>query len=228
MKKLQNNNLERGKYMSPLFVIVLFFIPYIVLTWSYGRSLKELEESYNNLNGLHDNYVEISTKKYDNVTKFYENVITLKDMQINKNLNEISKLKKEINMLENNLLLPLGEFEATAYDLSIQSCGKPKSSRGYGITTNGTSIARHSRESAMTIAVDPNIIPLGTKVYIEFPEQFKYLNGIYTANDTGSAIKGKVIDVFMGDFQQDTTSETVWEFGRRKVKVYKVLNEKNK
>ena len=172
--------------------------------------------------------VEISTKKYDNATKFYENVITLKDIQINKNLNEISKLKKEINMLENNLLLPLGEFEATAYDLSIQSCGKSRASRGYGITANGTNIARHSRESAMTIAVDPNIIPLGTKVYIEFPEQFKYLNGIYTANDTGSAIKGKVIDVFMGDFQQDTTSETVWEFGRRKVKVYKVLNEKNK
>ena len=61
-------------------------------------------------------------------------------MQINKDLNEISKLKKEINMLENNLLLPLGEFEATAYDLSIQSCANQRASRGYGITANGTSI----------------------------------------------------------------------------------------
>ena len=146
--------------------------------------------------------------------------------------NTIDKLYKEQEYIkkymDDKMLIPLGEFEATAYDLSIQSCGKPKSSRGYGITANGTNLARHSRESAMTIAVDPNIIPLGTKVYIEFPEQFKYLNGIYTANDTGSAIKGKIIDVFMGDFQQDTTSDEVWEFGRRKVKVYKVLNEKNK
>lgn len=40
-----------------------------------------------------------------------------------------------------------------------------------------------------TIAVDPNIIPLGTKLYIE-----GYGNAI--ASDTGSGIKGKYIDVF--------------------------------
>ena len=93
--------------MSPLFVIVLFFILYIVLTWSYGRSLKEFEESYNNLNGLHAKYVDISTKKYDSAIRYYESIITLKDMQINKSLNEIDKLEKEKELLQTNILLPL-------------------------------------------------------------------------------------------------------------------------
>jgi len=42
-----------------------------------------------------------------------------------------------------------------------------------------------------TIAVDPNVIPYGSKVYI--PE----LDTVYTAEDCGSAIKGNRIDIFM-------------------------------
>ena len=45
-----------------------------------------------------------------------------------------------------------------------------------------------------TIAVDPEIIPLGTKVEIKgLPNGW---NGIYTAEDTGEAIKDLRIDVF--------------------------------
>ncbi len=63
------------------------------------------------------------------------------------------------------------------------------------------------------IAVDPNVIPLGTKVYVEFSGKWSYLTGYYIAEDTGGAIKGYIIDVFMDD------KNTVREFGRRKVKV---------
>ena len=42
-----------------------------------------------------------------------------------------------------------------------------------------------------TIAVDPSVIPYGSKVYI--PE----LDTVYTAEDCGSAIKGNRIDIFM-------------------------------
>ena len=41
-----------------------------------------------------------------------------------------------------------------------------------------------------TIAVDPRVIPLGSKVYIEGM-------GTYYAEDTGGAIKGNILDVFV-------------------------------
>lgn len=53
----------------------------------------------------------------------------------------------------------------------------------------------------MTIAVDPRVIPLGSKVLLTFhDEAYKRYNGVYTARDTGGAIKGYKIDLFMGDF----------------------------
>ena len=110
-------------------------------------------------------------------------------------------------------------FTATAYDLSVQSCGKPIGHPQYGITSNGTNIAGKTREQAMSIAVDPNVIPLGSQVKITFPEPYTHFNGVYTANDTGSAIKGKKIDIFMGDFGNNNSNQSVWEFGVREVKV---------
>ncbi len=46
-----------------------------------------------------------------------------------------------------------------------------------------------------TIAVDPNLIPLGSRVYIPF---YKKINGSgwFKAIDTGGAIKGRHIDVY--------------------------------
>ena len=43
-----------------------------------------------------------------------------------------------------------------------------------------------------TIAVDSSIIPLGSRVYIEG-------YGVFIAEDTGGAIKGNVIDIFVND-----------------------------
>jgi 3D (Asp-Asp-Asp) domain-containing protein len=110
-------------------------------------------------------------------------------------------------------------FTATAYDLSVQSCGKPIGHPQYGITSNGTNIAGKTREQAMSIAVDPNVIPLGSQVKITFPEPYTHFNGVYTANDTGSAIKGKKIDIFMGDFGSNKPNQSVWDFGVREVEV---------
>lgn len=110
-------------------------------------------------------------------------------------------------------------FTATAYDLSVQSCGKPIGHPQYGITRSGANLAGKTREQAMSIAVDPNVIPLGSQVKITFPEPYTHFNGIYTANDTGSAIKGKKIDIFMGDFGSNNSNQSVWDFGVREVKV---------
>lgn len=61
------------------------------------------------------------------------------------------------------------------------------------------------------IAVDPRLIPLGSKLYIEFSNG----EGMYgVAEDTGGAIKDKRIDIAM-----NTVAEAN-QFGIQKVKVY--------
>ncbi|MCS7459546.1 3D domain-containing protein [Paenibacillus doosanensis] len=91
----------------------------------------------------------------------------------------------------------------TAYTAGIESTGKTPSSTGYGITYSGS-----KAEEGRTIAVDPKVIPIGSTVFIDGV-------GIRTAEDTGSAVRGARIDVFMDDVTQAR------QFGVKKnVKVY--------
>ena len=108
-------------------------------------------------------------------------------------------------------------FTATAYDLSVQSCGKAKDHPQYGITASGKSLVGHTWKSAKAIAVDPRIIPMGSKVEVTFlDENYSKYDAIYTAVDTGSAIKGNKIDIFLGE--DISVSETM-KFGNPKAKV---------
>ena len=68
-----------------------------------------------------------------------------------------------------------------------------------------------------TVAVDPNVIPLGTKLFIT-GYQFDHLpHGGYlaTATDTGSAIKGNKVDLFV-----PVSKEIGNTFGIQNIKVY--------
>lgn len=66
------------------------------------------------------------------------------------------------------------------------------------------------------VAVDPSVIPLGTRLYIESLDGWGDY-GYAVAADTGSAIKGNKIDLFYTDVS------TSLRFGRRRVKVH-ILN----
>lgn len=59
-----------------------------------------------------------------------------------------------------------------------------------------------------TIAVDPKVIPYGTKVYIP------YFDKVFVAEDTGSAIKGNRIDIFMD------TEENCNKWGVRDIDIH--------
>lgn len=96
---------------------------------------------------------------------------------------------------------------ATAYDLSFASTGKRPGMDGYGITKSGT------QAKVGTVAVDPTVIPLGTKLYIEYADGSGSY-GYATAEDTGSAIKGYRVDLFFNTYQECI------DFGRRRVVVY--------
>lgn len=86
--------------------------------------------------------------------------------------------------------------EATAYTAGCEGC--------IGITKTGVDL--NANPDAKVIAVDPSIIPLGSKVYVEG-------YGYATAEDTGGAIKGNRIDVFVPE-QNDAL-----QWGRKQVKV---------
>lgn len=111
----------------------------------------------------------------------------------------------------------LGKFTVTCYDLSVQSCGKEVGSKGYGMTASGVSLVGHTWKTARAIAVDPKVIPLGSKVRLTFTEEgYSKYNGIYNAVDTGGAVKGNKIDFFWGDFKQNEPHKSLWDFGKTK------------
>ncbi|MCM8710716.1 3D domain-containing protein [Clostridium sp. SYSU_GA19001] len=77
---------------------------------------------------------------------------------------------------------------STAYTADYKSTGKRPGDPGFGRTATGTR-ARRDISGYSTVAVDPRVIPYGTKMYIEG-------YGYAIAEDTGGAIKGNKIDVF--------------------------------
>ncbi|MBR6728925.1 MAG: DUF348 domain-containing protein [Clostridia bacterium] len=91
---------------------------------------------------------------------------------------------------------------ATAYDASPASNGVYA-----GQTATGRAPAYG------VIAVDPRVIPLGSKLYIEAVDG-SWTYGYAIAGDTGGAIKGNKIDLFYN------TAGECRQFGRRQAKVY--------
>ncbi|QSO50744.1 3D domain-containing protein [Alicyclobacillus curvatus] len=59
---------------------------------------------------------------------------------------------------------------------------------GDGITASGAPV-----QSGVTIAVDPNVIPLGSIVEVQFPDGTDHM---YKAEDVGGAIRGNRIDIY--------------------------------
>lgn len=89
------------------------------------------------------------------------------------------------------LLGPPASFQATAYALR-------------GITASGIYV-RHG-----VIAADPRVIPIGSVVQILTPGY----SGVYTVQDTGRLIKGKIVDVWLPSTREARV------FGRRSIKLH--------
>lgn len=104
--------------------------------------------------------------------------------------------EKTILKKEKTNRINLGEFTLTAYCSCQKCCGKwalnrPKDEHGNEIVygSNGDVL-----KQGVSVAVDPKVIPMGTKIYIN--------NHEYIAQDTGGAIKGKKIDVYFDNHQE--------------------------
>jgi len=104
------------------------------------------------------------------------------------------------------------DMRATAYTASYKDTGKKPGDPGFGITRSGMKARKG------VIAVDPRVIPLGTKVYVEVAGRTPDY-GYAIAGDTGGAIKGKIIDLYFDG------QNVVDAWGCKKVKVYILLRE---
>ncbi|GAA0849237.1 3D domain-containing protein [Paenibacillus glucanolyticus] len=91
----------------------------------------------------------------------------------------------------------LHNVELSAYSAHLKSTGKTEDHPQYGITYSGARVVE-----GRTIAVDPEVIPIGWWVYIEGL-------GYRRAEDTGGAIKGNKIDIYF------ESEEYCMQFGRK-------------
>ena len=125
------------------------------------------------------------------------------------------------------------DTRATAYCPGTPGSGCPLDARGHSKCTgrynNGyTATGRPAREGKGTrenpyiIAVDPEVIPLNSLVYLSFEGGsiswygHTIKDGFAIAADTGSAIKGNKIDILFDNHW------VAWHFGNRSVRVFVV------
>ena len=95
----------------------------------------------------------------------------------------------------------LDNVTVTHYDCCVECCGKTD-----GITASGVRAT-----PGVTVAVDPDVIPLGADVLVDYGDgEICY----YRADDTGSGVVGNHIDLCVADHQ------TAVQLGRRTATVW--------
>jgi len=140
-------------------------------------------------------------KEFVQVT--YENNVPIKEEVLNEEIikqpqNQIMEFGTKERIQNASRYGGLAETQRVAKEMVVESTA-------YTHTGNTTYTGIWPYEGI--VAVDPKVIPLGTKMYVEG-------YGYATAADTGGLIKGNIIDVFM-----DTHDKAV-TWGRREVKIY--------
>ena len=113
--------------------------------------------------------------------------------EVSKNNVKASSEKKDPNMVYDKSGNPLGTGKKYISNASAY--------------TGDTTTASGQRPRWGTIAVDPRVIPLGSRVYIP------YFDKVFIANDTGGIIRGTMIDIFMN------SARNMNNFGRRNLEI---------
>lgn len=122
--------------------------------------------------------------------------------------NLVKKTSSGVRIGNGTIILPSGEvltykssrtFKATAYTHTDAGCDM--------ITATGTTVHWG------TVAVDPRVIPYGTRMFI-ISSDGSFVYGLATAEDCGGAIKSNRIDLYMPTYSQCIA------FGRQNCTVY--------
>jgi 3D (Asp-Asp-Asp) domain-containing protein len=152
------------KLKQERFILITLLISSMLLHLLYGlENMKQMEE-------LEMKYY-LRTKQ----TEYMQNQIDILEIMLENQEQDASEPEQEQEYL--------GTFTVTHYCPCEECCGKSD-----GITFTGT-----QAQEGKTIAVDPEIIPLGSTVIMDGQE--------YIAEDIGGAIKGNRLDIFMNSHQ---------------------------
>ena len=94
----------------------------------------------------------------------------------------------------------------THYCICQKCCGKSPDNPDYGITASGRKATPY-----VSVAVDPDVIPLGSDVLVDYGDGEIYY---YRADDIGGSVKGNHIDLCVGSHQEaidlGVKTVTVW------------------
>lgn len=188
---------------------------------SHGSEVKDVQEHLKNLgyyNGHLDgqygqktrlavlNFQKRNHLKMDGIVG-PDTFKTIHDSPVKAGENEARRVQSNTNQSQITASRSLSSpssvmyVSATAYTAFCSGCSG----------TTATGIDLRANPDSKVVAVDPNVIPLGTKLYVEG-------YGYAVAGDTGGAIKGKHVDLFM------PSTEDALQWGRRTVKV-KILGK---
>ena len=133
-------------------------------------------------------------EEYEDIIRFRIDDVPDKELEA-----YIEELEPEI--VQKPELESLGTFFITAYCPCKEVC-----SGKWGTQTASGAIATEGR----TVAVDPDVIPYGTVLIITINGQ----EHEYVAEDCGSAIIGKEIDIYFD------SHSAAWEFGEQYAEVF--------
>lgn len=153
--------------------------------------------------GVLEKTVEITLENGEEINREVVNE-KVKEESKNKVIAVGTKVPKQTKVANNNASsqssAPSGgkvlHMSATAFTANCNGCS--------GVTATGINLK--ANPNMKVIAVDPNVIPLGSKVWVEG-------YGTAIAGDTGGSIKGNRIDAHFA------TKSEAYQFGRRTVKV---------
>lgn len=190
-------NKHTKRRLNPGFVILVVNVALIlslVITLSYMNTMRRnLSESYQQAEELRTALVTAN--------KAEENAVqALQDFKA-----EYYQAQEDSMSIPGSILEPIAKtntvskvltVKVTAYCSCVKCCGvwsKDHPSR------QGTDYEQHTTSGTIpvagrTVAVDPDIIPLGSKILIDGHE--------YIAEDTGSGVKGNHIDIYFDSHEE--------------------------
>ena len=198
LKTIENKKSEQEKYLEQLnsekesaFAIIeenekILISDSLAIANSSSASTSELQNAIDSLKS----YIPLLNSS---------KIINMARDGISNAESRINELNKPI--VDNSADIATGTIGNVVKTLTMESTAY----YGHGTTALGLKPVRNPN-GLSTIAVDPNVIPLGTQGYVSG-------YGLALAADTGGAIKGNIIDVFLNSYEE------CYSWGRRQVTV---------